>query len=145
MSWNSHITTWLFAGGLAASLVWNLRASGSPLDPAATTCEGALVLDDLALSPEQSRELERWKTGACEQSCRADAEANATLVRLHAALRDPDVDAERLYELAAEVSRLRAESLTACVDSIVAVRRVLTPEQLRTLLEHCCSAGACVK
>ena len=142
---NSHVTTWLLAGALAASLTWNLRTSHTPSVPATTTCAGSLALDDLGLAPEQARELERWKASACEKSCRTDAEATAVLARLQAALRDPSVEAERLHELAAEVSRLRADSLAACVDAIVAVRRVLTPEQLGALLEHCCSEGACIK
>jgi hypothetical protein len=48
------------------------------------------------------------------------------------------VPEERLRALAVEVNVARAKSLESCVDSIVAVRRVLSREQLQLLLDRCC-------
>jgi len=142
---NHPWTSWLLAGALAASLAWNLLGAIAPAPACSTSCGGALDVASLGLTAEQTRELEKWRATACDQSCRADSQASAKLDELHAALRDRTVSPAKLDELAAEVSRLRADSLTACVDSIVAVRRVLTPEQLGLLLDRCCSEGACSK
>jgi Spy/CpxP family protein refolding chaperone len=41
--------------------------------------------------------------------------------------------------LAADAGRLRAESLHDCVESVIEVRRVLTPEQSAKLIGACCA------
>ena len=76
---------------------------------------------------------------------RAGSSADAKLAELMAALRDPSAEPERLRALAGEVSGLRARALEECVDSIVAVRKVLSPEQLAALLDRSCADGACQK
>jgi hypothetical protein len=136
---SSTWTCWLLAGALAASLGWHLRSAAAvPDDGAGDCCAPETVLDDLSLTPEQLHELERWRKSTCEQSSCADGDADEALGRLQEALRDPAVPEERLRELAREVGDARAKSLECCVDSIVAVRRVLSREQLRLLLDRCC-------
>ena len=136
---SSTLTTWLLAGALAASLGWHLRGAAAVLDEeAGTCCAPELILDDLSLTQEQRRELEHWRETACEQSSCADGDAQTALGRLQEALRDPTVPEERLRELAREVGEARAKSLESCVDSIVIVRRVLSRDQLRVLLDRCC-------
>lgn len=139
---NQPWTSWMLAGALAASLAWNFRHSDAPAAPASCTMSD---FSDLGLSDEQRRELERWFTTSCDDSCRAEAAATAKLDELRAALRDPGLDPDELRSMAAEVSRLRTAALAACVESIVGVRRVLSHEQLELLLDRCCSEGSCAK
>jgi hypothetical protein len=142
---NHPWTTWLLAGALAASLAWNLRDGAPPPPEPSEGCAVALDPSELGLSPEQAREIESWKANACSASCSVDATVTTKLDELHAALRDPSTPPEKLHELAAQASQLRADSLDACIDSIVAVRRVLTREQLGKLLDRCCAGGVCQK
>ena len=135
---NNSITTWLLAGALAASLAWNakslLPAQAAPEVPQSSGLPDWKRLD---LSADQTRALESWCATSCGPSCQLDREADAKLEELHTLLRDPSATPASLRELAAEVSRLRAHSLEACVDSILEVRRVLTPAQLDRLMQCC--------
>src|SRR5687767_6118725 len=121
---NQPWTSWLLAGALGASLAWNLHGRGTHPPEPVQTCS-ALELDELELSDEQRRELERWLASSCAESCSAEGDATARLRELCAALRDPEIAPEELRSLAAEVGRLRAAALAACVESILGVREVL--------------------
>jgi hypothetical protein len=135
---SSTWTSWLLAGALAASLGWHLRGGEPDREDGGNCCAPELVLDDLSLTQEQRVELARWRETTCEQSGCAEGEAESALSRLQEALRDPAVPEERLRALAAEVNDARAKSLESCVGSIIAVRRVLSREQLQLLLDRCC-------
>ncbi|HTF91021.1 MAG TPA: hypothetical protein VK843_21580 [Planctomycetota bacterium] len=145
---NNSTTTWLLAGALAASLAWNAKpwilpnAQVAPVP--ATTCLAEPDLSGLELSPDQQRALESWRANSCGPGCLMQSEAEAGLAQLHAALRDPSATAESLHELATKINDLRAQSLEVCIDSILEVRRVLTPEQLERLM-GCCGGEALSK
>lgn len=142
---NTSIGTWMLAGALAASLCWNVKGvlcceEVSPAAAAAasaSTCAASIDLDRLELSAEQRATLERWTANACAPACAIDLTAEQKLEELQRALRDPTISGESLHALAAEVSRARADSLDACVDSILEVRRVLSTQQLQQLMECC--------
>jgi len=135
---NHSITTWMLAGALVASLAWNAKSLYAARSAAVVpSCSEVPDLSALDLSAEQTRALETWRANSCAPSCSMDGEAEAKLAELRSLLRDPSATPERLHELGAEVSRLRAHALEACVDSIVAVRRVLTREQLASLMQCC--------
>ncbi|MEO6707966.1 MAG: hypothetical protein ABI054_14645 [Planctomycetota bacterium] len=137
---NNSTTTWLLAGALAASLAWNAKPWIFPHPeptPAPMTCLAAPDLSGLELSPGQQHALETWRANSCGPGCLMQSEAEAGLARLHAALRDPAATSESLHELATKINELRAHSLEVCIDSILEVRRVLTPEQLERLMGCC--------
>jgi Spy/CpxP family protein refolding chaperone len=134
--------SWMLAGALAASLVWNLRTMRCTApEPACGSCgttevSCAAALDGLDLSPDQRRALDDWSKKACGSD--EDGAAAKVSRELFTLLAAHDVDPERARALAAEASRLRAASLSACVESVLQVRRVLTPEQTAKLLATCC-------
>jgi Spy/CpxP family protein refolding chaperone len=142
----TNLTAWLLGGALAASLAWNVRGvlaqAGSATEsvPAPCTpggCED--VLGQLELGDAQRAALAEWSATSCRTGARLDAEAAAKSDELFAALAEPELDPERARRLAAETSELRARSLSACVESLLVVRRHLTPEQIKTLLTTCCA------
>jgi Spy/CpxP family protein refolding chaperone len=140
------LITWLLGGALAASLAWNLRPARVAATPetcgncavSAGDCSAALAALDLA--PEQRLELAQCGTDACRQSAQGDARASELASELFALLGQREVDPARARALAEEVGRLRAKALRDCVDSMLEVRRVLTPEQTAQLLGNCCKA-----
>ena len=145
---NTSFSTWLLAGALAASLAWNVKSwlqpkvgpaglSISSTQDSSKNCAPAVDFSRLNLSAEQRHTLETWRENVCEPVCHIDAQAQTTWEELHRALRDPEVSPESLRAMAAEVNQTRSNSLDACVDSILEVRRVLTKEQLGQLMECC--------
>jgi hypothetical protein len=138
---NTQVATWLLAGALAASVAWNvkdcLESDAPPVPAQAAGCAGAPDLRGLELSDSQAQAVEAWCRGSCATSCGTEQEAEAKLEALHAALRDPAATPESLRALAAEVSRARERSLSACVDAILEVRSMLTPGQLGDLMGCC--------
>jgi Spy/CpxP family protein refolding chaperone len=140
------LSTWLLAGALAASLAWNLRPARCAATP--DTCANCTVnsgdcstaIAALDLRPEQRLELARCGTDACRQSAQSDARANELARELFALLGQREVDPAAARTLADEVGRLRTKSLRDCVDSILEVRRILTPAQVGELLNNCCKA-----
>ncbi|MBL8862921.1 MAG: Spy/CpxP family protein refolding chaperone [Planctomycetes bacterium] len=142
----THLTTWLLGGALAASLFWNVRGALAPSQPPATCaptactpsgCEDALA--GLDLTDSQRAALAEWSATSCRASARVDAEAAAKADELFAALAAPELDPSRARRLAAETSELRAQALAACVESLLVVRRHLTPAQVEALLASCCA------
>ncbi len=138
---NQGFVTWMLAGALAASLAWNFRLQHAA-DPARTcgSCtvspaDCAAALDALDLAPEQRRALDSWSRTACGGSPAA-ARASCDLFD---ALSDKEFDPDRVRTLAAEAGKQRAEALRACAESIIEVRRVLTPEQATKLIGACCA------
>ena len=140
------LLTWLLAGALAASLAWNLRpARGATAPDACANCtvssgDCSAAIAALDLQPEQRLELAQCGTDACRQSAQSDARANELARELFTLLEQREVDPAAARALADEVGRLRTKSLRDCVDSILAVRRILTPGQVGQLLNTCCKA-----
>ena len=143
---NSTTTNWFLAGALIASLGWNAKgwlcAAPTSSAESAPSCLPAPDLSNLGLSAEQTHALESWRTNSCAPSFQCDVDADAKLMTLHTALRDPAATPEHLRDLAAQINRLRAHSLDTCVDSILEVRRVLSKEQLGALMQ-CCDPSLC--
>lgn len=143
---NQSITTWVLAGALAASLAWNAKgwwcSPATLLQQSQPECLAGPDLSRLGLTPTQKQALEVWRRNACEPNSLMDREAEAKLQELHAALSNPAATPASLRALSSEVSRLRTHSLESCVDSILEVRRVLTPQQLAQLMQ-CCDPTTC--
>ena len=138
---NQSFLNWLLAGALAASLAWNFRPQ--PATGAVGTCgtctastNGCVAaLDALDLTPEQRRALDAWSRTACGGSSAADRAS----CELFASLSAKDFEPGRVRALANEAGKQRAEALRACAESVIEVRRVLTPEQAEKLIGACCA------
>ncbi len=135
------LISWLLAGALAASLAWNFRPkhSDGPTGTCgmctASTAGCVAALDTLDLTPEQRRALDAWSRTACGGSSSADRAS----CELFDSLSVKEFDPERVRALAAEAGKQRAEALRACAESVIEVRRVLTPEQAEKLIGACCA------
>ncbi len=142
----NQLTTWILGGALAASLAWNARDTftRSRADPACgpAACDPsgcAEALSALDLTPDQRMPLAEWSANACRESARLDAVADAKSAELFALLASPAIEPERARTLATEAGALRTQSLAACVESLLTVRRHLSPEQVDKLLSTCCA------
>jgi Spy/CpxP family protein refolding chaperone len=137
------ITAWLLGGALAASLAWNFRTRPAPASDGCSSCSASAMdcsaaIEALDLDPVQRGALERWSSTACKKSAQCDSLAGELAREMFTLLSARDVDPERARSLADEIGRLRAQSLRECVDSMLEVRRVLSPEQVDQLLGRCC-------
>jgi len=138
----AFLSTWLLAGGLAASLAWNVRNSWCPAAagnascaPGQTTC--SIDLAELGLTPEQAQKLEASGKAACADAERLLARANELHAELCVRLAAPTIDVEGARGLAREIGDLRRRSLEACIDSVLAVRAELGPDQVARLFAAC--------
>lgn len=141
---NTMLTTYLLAGALAASLAWNfcMNPKAPPSDCTSCSATGgdcSAAIAELDLSDEQRAALARWNTTLCRQSGETQARASKLAQELYTRLADAELDAAKALALADEVGRLRAQALRECIDSLIEVRRVLTPAQLEQLLGRCCA------
>jgi len=138
------VSTWLLGGALAASLTWNWRqqerASCGPDATARAPAACVLETPELPIDAERRAALGEVCSTTCARADELEREADALQAELLSSLADPDVDASRTEDLVARVAELRRRSLEACVRGILEVRRVLTPGEVRTLLE-CCQGG----
>ena len=139
---NGLLSTWLLGGALAASLSWNwnLRREQSAAAVASTCAATESCTLDLScaeLAPEQEQRLTAICARSCGESDRLERRADELQAELLAGLAAADVDRAATARLVAEVSELLRQALAACVDGILGVREVLSPDEVRTLLERC--------
>ena len=138
------LTTWLLGGALAASLSLNLRpraaheVAPAPAAPgcAAASC-GALDAEGLGLAPEQRAALAPLCERFCGESERLERRAGELQAELLLSLSAREVDEPAVRRLAGEIADLRRRALEQCLDGVLAVRAVLTPEQVRALCTAC--------
>jgi Spy/CpxP family protein refolding chaperone len=134
---NKTILAWLLAGALAASLSWNWRQLEARTSAGVDCATGSCSIEGLELAPEQRAALEELCARSCRESDRLEREADELQRELLAGLAKPEVDAEASRHLADEVSELRRRSLRSCIEGILEVREVLTPEQIAAMLGNC--------
>ena len=139
------ISSWLLGGALAASLSWNWKLAGADEVPAPRTACGtdetcALDLNCAALAPEQEQRLAAICARSCAESDRLERRADALQAELLASLSQAEIDPAATARLVDEVAELRRQSLASCVEGILGVREVLSPGEVRALLERCSHA-----
>jgi len=140
---NASIGTWLLGGALIASLSWNAMRLRRPEAPA-LDCDGGSCADaaerlcDLDLDPAQRDRLRGLLLRCEEEEARRGARAEALSRELMALLRDPAADVATIRERARELGALRASSVEDCVESSLALRQLLTPQQAGRVLDACC-------
>lgn len=144
---NRLLIPWLLVGALCASLSWNWRLARTSND-AAPECAGecaALDTDALGLDPEQEAALDRLCRESCLSAERLEREADERERELMRRLAAGELEEAQALALAAEVGKLRGRSLDTCVQGILAVRKVLTPAQVASLVTQCAANGSCAK
>jgi uncharacterized membrane protein len=140
------VSTWLLGGALLASLSWNWtqhRAARAAPDDGATPACCSLELGDGAMAPEQRARLATICARSCGESDRLEQRADELQRELLSGLSAPAIDRDAVTRLIDEVSELRRRSLASCVEGILGVREVLSPDEVRTLLENCAHGTAC--
>ena len=121
-------------GTLAASAILNVmqyRASqgNPPGEPGPSPYEG------LDLTAEQIRALNECGQNCCDAVEEMRAESKRVTYELRAALSRPDLDPEKVDALAEELCNLRNQEVDNNVETLLQVRGVLEPDQLRELNE----------
>jgi hypothetical protein len=152
---NSLVSTFLI-GMLLASIGLNVHQwRGGPMcgaseaetnvvQPAAATPVATPVnidVDQLGLSAEQAKMLADCGDTCCCQAMQIRDEVRAATVALQAACAAPTVDEEALLKLADNLCALREREVKEHVAALLAVRKVLKPEQLEELHKSTC--GGC--
>lgn len=133
---------WLLAGIFVASLGLNVlhwsgewRASDPPVQPVPRCID----LERLELTPDQEAAVTRCGRSFGEE----DIELRKTLAlrtaELESALAREELDEAGLRSLADEVSDLRSQLLKKRVESVIEVRTILSPCQMRQL-RRCCES-----
>jgi len=119
-------------GSLAASVV--LNAMQYKASQAAPLVErGPSPYDELDLTPEQIRVLNKYGETCCNTVEELRAESDRVTEELRTALSGPDFDQEKVKELADELCVLRNKEVDNNVETLLQVRDVLKPGQLREL------------
>lgn len=146
------MTSWCLTGALAASLTWNWTqhrgtptgaASAAPASAAtaASACAQpsscGLGDDEFALDPAVQTALTELCQTSCGESDLLERRADEFEAELLASLSAPTLDPAATARLVDEVGELRKRSLAACVEGILGVRKVLSPDQVRSLLARC--------
>jgi len=89
------------------------------------------------LAPEQQAELGSCCGDLCCEDEVLAAERQRLLGELVAALRAPDWDEAKVRAVGDQFAELQKRATQHCVESAIAVRGVLTPEQLEQLAACC--------
>lgn len=151
MSTMTSITAWLLGGALAASLGWNAMTLRRPA-PRADGCGGSggcvAAVEQLErtggldLKADQRAALVALLRECDAQGARSDAQAAAVAREVQAMLRDPAADPAAITRRAQELGAVRAAAIEHCIESALALRKLLTPDQMGRLLDACCG-GSC--
>ena len=149
----TSITSWLLGGALVASLGWNAMTFRRPA-PRAEGCGGSggciAAVEQLErsggldLKADQRAALVTLLQECDAQGARSDAQAASVAREVQAMLRDPAADPAAIALRAKELGAIRAEAIEHCIESALALRKLLTPDQTGRLLDACCgeSCGA---
>ena len=147
MSTMTSITAWLLGGALAASLGWNAMTLRRPA-PRAEGCRssGGCIAAVERLETSGGLDLEADRRAAllallqeCDaQGARSDAQAAQVAREVQAMLRDPAADPAAIALRAKELGAIRAAAIEHCIQSSLALRKLLTPVQMGRLLDACC-------
>jgi Spy/CpxP family protein refolding chaperone len=135
------LTPWLLGGALCASLTWNWRLTRAENTSEPEGCS-ALDLAPLELASEQEQALDALCERSCHDADRLAQRADERERELLRALAAGEFERAELEPRVLEITELRRESLSACVEGLLAVRAVLTPAQVESLLQQC-EGGEC--
>jgi Spy/CpxP family protein refolding chaperone len=119
-------------GSLAASVVLNVmqyRAASADSSPQ----QGPSPYAELELTQAQVRVLNKYGQMCCDTVEELRAESERVTEELRVALSGPDFDQMRVKELADELCSLRNQEVDNNITTLLQVRDVLKPGQLREL------------
>ena len=125
------LATFLF-GALIASIALNVVLYGKQEAPSAQTLPPE-PFRELDLSPAQIGVLNRCGTLCCEAAEELSAQTEMVANELKEALASEELDHELVKSLAAELSELRQQEVDNNIATLLEVRNVLEPKQVRTL------------
>jgi len=155
---------WVLFGALAASAALNVYHAKTPIEPVLpeladlvgsapvdTTPFGIVrrvviktkgppccpLVETVKLTATQKQEIAVCCPTYAQQRAQLDERITVLLAKLERELATSNPDTARLYELADQIGELRAEELKSRVNTIVLVRKTLTPSQLERLAVCC--------
>lgn len=89
--------------------------------------------DELSLTDQQASELARLRSEERKATIRRRADIAVAKLELRELLLAPTYDDKAVVAKVKQLSALQAAGVQARADSLIAMRRVLTPEQVETL------------
>jgi Spy/CpxP family protein refolding chaperone len=126
------------AGALAGSIALNVvQATRAAAPSPAFRMLPAGVLGELGLSDAQIERIEACCTDCCTDRDDLNAQLETAAADLEREIAREPLDRPRIRDLARRIGELRAERAAQCAESILAVREILTPAQLETLIRRC--------
>lgn len=127
------VKTFLF-GALAASLVLNVMQYQASQEPKLEIeLPGQSPYESLDLTPTQIRILNECGKDSCDAMEDLREQSARVTEELRVALSGPDFDQERVKDLADELCTLRNQEVDNNIATLLQVRDVLKPGQLREL------------
>jgi Spy/CpxP family protein refolding chaperone len=137
---NAKVLIGFLSGALAASLGLNAMLALRAGPPAATAPGGDSrrapkeLVRALALTPAQIQQLETCCSDCCAGRDTTQTDLADAARELETELARDELDRDKIRALARRVGELRASRVAQCAEAVLAVRDVLTPEQLETLI-----------
>lgn len=118
---------------LVAMTVAGLGASPAFADEEKAARPRRGLVQELDLSEQQSGELARLRAQGRKEAIRRRADIQIARQELRELLTAPELDQKAVSAQVQKLSALHAAGVQARADGLLAMRRVLTPEQLTTL------------
>lgn len=87
------------------------------------------VIDELGLNEEQLAQIEQERNASFDKKKQLREQLDAKEKDLKAQLKESEIDKTKIDQTVTEISDLKAQKLRDHVDSILAIRAILTPEQ----------------
>jgi len=119
-------------GALMASVMLNV-VFYKRLHPSAPKQTPPPPFEELELTSAQIGVLNRCGTVCCEAAEQLQQQTEKITEELRQALSEDHLDEERVRELASELGRLRNQEIDNNIATLIEVRNVLEPKQVRTL------------
>jgi Spy/CpxP family protein refolding chaperone len=122
----------IIGSAVLAASVWAARPEGAP-GPGGRGGRGfdvARMQTELGLSDDQVAQLQKMKSDGRSEAIRREADLRVAEGDLQDLLKAPAVDEKAIGAKVKQVTDLQAAGTRARVDHRLALRRVLTPEQL---------------
>lgn len=145
------LLVWLLFGAFAGSASLNLYYARSWPEPApepSCACDMRQGIDDqacwkltenVALTLEQKKQLSNCCAMFMQCQARLDERTEKLVEDLGRALGASEPDADTVHGLVEQIGALRTEALKRRIDNILTVRKTLTADQLKRLIQ--CSGG----
>jgi Spy/CpxP family protein refolding chaperone len=130
---NKLLTVTFVGSTILAASVWAALPEGGPAAPGRRGFDKGRIQAELGLSEDQVAQLQKMRSEGRRESIRRRADLRIAQGELHDLLRAPAVDENAIDAKVKQVTDLQAASTRSRVQHRLALRQILTPEQLEKM------------